>query len=76
MGRAAGNGLQVYEVLRRRIVVSIPGAAKEAGITWPTAKATLERLRALRIVAESTGRRRGRLYTYTRQLGILNRGTV
>jgi len=76
LGRAAGSALQVYEVLRRRIVVSIPGVAKDAGITWPTAKAALERLRALKVVAESTGRRRDRLYTYTRQLEILNRGTA
>ena len=41
-----------------------------------TAKVALERLRALRIVAESTGRRRDRLYTYAQQLGILNRGTA
>lgn len=75
LGRAAGSALQVYDVLRRRIVVSIPGVAKEAGVTWPTAKAALERLRALKIVAESTGRRRDRLYTYNRQLEILNRGT-
>jgi Fic family protein len=75
LGRAAGSALQVYEVLRRRIVVSIPGVAKEAGVTWPTAKAALERLRTLKIVAESTGRRRDRLYTYTQQLEILNRGT-
>jgi Fic family protein len=75
LGRSAGSALQVYDVLRRRIVVSIPGVAKEAGVTWPTAKAALERLRALGIVAESTGRRRDRLYTYTRQLEILNRGT-
>ncbi len=35
LGRATGSALQVYDVLRRRIVVSIPGVAKEAGITWP-----------------------------------------
>lgn len=75
LGRAAGSALRVYDVLRRRIVVSIPGMAKQANVTWPTAKAALERLRGLRIAAESTGRRRDRLYTYTRQLEILNRGT-
>ena len=75
LGRAAGSALQVYDVLRRRIVVSIPGVATEARVTWPTAKAALERLGALKIVAETTGRRRDRLYTYTRQLEILNRGT-
>jgi Fic family protein len=75
LGRAAGSALRVYDVLRRRIVVSIPGAAKDADVTWPTAKAALERLRGLRIAAESTGRQRDRLYTYTRQLAILNQGT-
>ena len=75
LGRAAGSALQVYDVLRRRIVVSIPGVAVAAGVSWPTAKAALERLGALRIVAESTGRRRDRLYTYTRQLELLDRGT-
>ncbi len=75
LGRAAGSALQVYDVLRRRIVVSISGAAEEAGVTWPTAKAALERLRVLDIVDESTGRRRDRLYTYISQLEILNRGT-
>jgi hypothetical protein len=67
--------MRVHDVLRRRIVVSIPGVAREAGMTWPTAKAALERLQRLRIAAESTGRRRDRLYTYSRQLRILNRGT-
>lgn len=75
LGRATGSALQVYDVLRRRIVISIPGVAKEARVTWPTAKAALERLQALGIVAETTGRQRDRLYTYTRQLAILDRGT-
>jgi Fic family protein len=65
----------VYDVLRRRIVVSIPGAARQAKVTWPTAKAALERLANLGITAESTGRRRDRLYTYRKQLQILDRGT-
>jgi Fic family protein len=76
LGRGARSALRVYDVLRRRIVVSIPGVAKEAEVTWPTAKAALERLRGLRIASESTGRQRGRLYTYTRQLAILNQGTA
>ncbi len=76
LGRAAGSALRVYDVLRRRIVVSIPGVAKEARLTWPTAKAALERLGHLGIATESTGRRRDRLYTYKKQLAILDRGTM
>ncbi|PYO94079.1 MAG: cell filamentation protein Fic [Gemmatimonadetes bacterium] len=76
LGRAAGSALRVYDVLRRRIVVSISGVAKEALVTWPTAKAALERLEDLGIATESTGRRRDRLYTYRKQLAILDRGTM
>jgi Fic family protein len=76
LGRSAPSALLMYDVLRRRIVVSIPSAAQEAGITWPTAKAALDRLQELNIVKESTGRRRGRLYTYSRQLAILDRGAL
>jgi Fic family protein len=76
LGRAAGSALRVYDVLRRRIVVSIPGVAREARVTWPTAKAALERLGELGIATESTGRRRDRLYTYRKQLAILDRGTT
>src|SRR5207247_11468273 len=76
IGRAAASALKIYDVVRRRIVVSIPGAAKEAKVTWPTAKAALERLGGLGIVTEQTGRRRDRLYTYGSQLEILDRGTA
>jgi Fic family protein len=76
LGRAPGSALRVYDVLRRRIVVSIPGVAQEARVTWPTAKAALERLEDLGIATESTGRRRDRLYTYKKQLSILDRGTT
>lgn len=76
LGRATGSALRVYDVLRRRIVVSIPGVAREALVTWPTAKAALERLAELGIATESTGRRRDRLYTYKKQLAILDRGTA
>ena len=75
LGRGAGSALRAFEVLRRRVVVSTPGLAKEARVTWPTAKAALERLVDLRVAVESTGRRRDRLYTYKKQLAILDRGT-
>jgi Fic family protein len=75
LGKAAGSALAVYDVLRRRIVVSAPRAAEEAEITWPTANAALQRLVRLGIVAETSGRQRDRLYTYTQQLQILDRGT-
>jgi Fic family protein len=74
LGRAAGSALAIYEVLRRRIIVSIPVAAKEAGVTWPTASAALGRLAELGIVSEISGRKRNRLYAYSTQLALLDRG--
>jgi Fic family protein len=72
LGRAAVSALRVYEVLKERIVVSIPRAAQETGLTWPTVNDALRRLLQLGIVREVTGRNRARTYVYQRQLDLLN----
>jgi Fic family protein len=72
LGRAAVSALRVYEVLKERIVVSIPRAAQETGLTWPTVNDALRRLLQLGIVREVTGRNRARVYVYQRQLDLLN----
>jgi Fic family protein len=72
LGRAAGSTLRVYDLLRDRIVVSAPKAAGELGLTWPTVNSALRRLEHLDIVREASGRQRGRLYVYQRQLDLLN----
>ena len=74
LGKGAPSALRVYDALRRRVVVSIARAAEEAEVSWPTASAALERLGELGIAVESTGRRRDRLFTYKKQLAILQRG--
>ncbi|HEV3049395.1 MAG TPA: Fic family protein [Longimicrobium sp.] len=72
LGRAAVSALRVYEVLKERIVVSIPRAAQETGLTWPTVNDALRRLLQLGIVREVSGRNRARVYVYQRQLDLLN----
>ncbi|HEX2095660.1 MAG TPA: Fic family protein [Longimicrobiaceae bacterium] len=74
LGRAAGSALRVYELLRDRIVVSAPRVAEDLGLTWPTVNGALQRLERLGIAREATGRSRGRLYVYGRQLELLNGG--
>lgn len=74
LGRAAGSALRVYELLRDRIVLSAPRVAEELGLTWPTVNGALQRLERLGIAREVTGRSRGRLYVYGRQLELLNGG--
>jgi Fic family protein len=72
LGRAAVSAMRVYEVLKERIVVSIPRAAQETGLTWPTVNDAFRRLLQLGIVREVTGRNRARVYVYQRQLDLLN----
>ena len=75
LGRAAGSALRVFELLRDTVVISVPRAAETLDLTWPTVNSAVERLKRLGIAQEVTGRDRGRLYAYRRQLEILNAGT-
>ena len=74
LGRAASSAIKVYEELKRRIVISPTQAARDLGITWPTAVAALTRLQNLGIAAEITGKKRDRLYRYSEQLKLLDEG--
>jgi Fic family protein len=47
---------------------------KTTGLTPPTVNAALADLERLGIVAEATGRRRGRAYAYRAHLDILGEG--
>jgi len=73
LGRAAPSALKVYDLMRRRILISAPRAVEELGLTWPTVQAALKRLQELDIAHEVSGRKRNRLYQYTSQLQLLNR---
>lgn len=73
VGRSAGSVLRVYEHLRQRVIVSIARAAESLDLSVPTVTAALGRLEALGIAREVTGKPYARLYTYGRQLDILNR---
>jgi Fic family protein len=74
LGRAAGSALQVFELLRDRIALSIPRATQQLGLTWPTVNGAMKRLVDLGIAREMTGRARDRVYAYDRQLRILSDG--
>ncbi len=74
-GRAAASTARLYEYLRQRVIISIPRAVQELGMTWPTVSGALQRLERLGIAREITGRSRDRLYAYDQQLTLLDQGT-
>jgi Fic family protein len=61
--------------MQARPIVTIKTVSGGLGISFPTAGAALEKLVAIGIVRETTGRQRGRTYAYVKYLALLDRGT-
>ena len=75
LGRPAHTALRVHQFLQHKGLASIPDAARRLSLSQPTITSALEHLRALGVVHESTGRRRGRVFVYTTYLNLLSEGT-
>ena len=75
LGRPAASVLRVFEHMQRHPIVSIPAAAESIGISAPTVAKSLEHMRQLGILRETTGRQRHRLFVYDAYLAILSEGT-
>jgi Fic family protein len=71
LGRAAYSALDLLGLLRERIVVTIPDAARTLGLTPPTAGAAVARLVELGIAREVTGKARSRAFAYDGIVGAL-----
>lgn len=75
LGRPAASMLRVHQYAKTHPILSIASAAAHIGITFPTVASALDHMQRLRIMRETTGRQRSRLYTYQSYLDILNEGT-
>jgi Fic family protein len=75
LGRSASSALRIHDHLQRTPLLSVPSAARALGLSQPTVQKSLDHLQDLAIVREITGKRRRRLYEYTRHLKILDEGT-
>ncbi|MFN7056882.1 Fic family protein [Hyphomonas sp.] len=75
LGRGAPAAQALHVLLQKRPLLTIGTAAELSGVTFPTATAALERLQALGIVEEITGKARGRVFVYQRYLSLLEAGT-
>ncbi len=74
-GRVAGSALRVHDALKERPISSIQDICRRSGISFPAATAGLSLLGELGIAREFTGRKRNRLFGYSRYISILNEGT-
>ena len=74
-GRAAGSALRVHDVLKERPVTSLQDISRRAALSFPAASAGMALLEDEGIVRELTGKKRNRLFGYSRYLAILAEGT-
>ena len=75
VGRGARTALQVHEALQREPVTTIPRLVARTRLSVPGATAALERLIAIDLVKEVTGRQRNRVYSYVPYVSLLSEGT-
>ena len=75
LGRTPTSALRVHEEIQRSPIITVPTTAKRLRLAKQTVQNALDRLQTLGIVREITGKRRDRLYEYTRYLQILDEGT-
>jgi Fic family protein len=72
-GRGAPSAQSIFQLAQLSPIFSIKHAANKSGLSFPTASAAVERLAKAGILQESSGKRRDRLFTYTKYLRVLNR---
>lgn len=75
LGRSRFTIQKVFEYLKILPQISTIIAAKELGLTAPTARMALETLCKMGIVEEISGKKRDKIYIYRKYLGILEQGT-
>lgn len=74
-GERVVSALRVHHILQQTPLVTGNRLVQQTGLSAPTVNFALADLEVLGIVAEMTGRRRGRVFGYSAYLGILNEGT-
>ncbi len=75
LGRPAFSVFQVYRLLQRMPVVSVPDAHRSLELSRPTTRKALKHLQALGILKEVTGKNRGQIFVYEDYVNILSEGT-
>jgi Fic family protein len=72
LGRQAPAALAIQEAMQSKPLATIAALTQSTGLTTPTVTQALRALEKLKIVRETTGRARGRIFSYVRYLDALN----
>jgi Fic family protein len=75
IGRAASSALRVHEYMQKKPLAGIGAVSDELKLSIPTVTVALDHLVRLGIAKEVTGKRRARVFGYSRYLKILSEGT-
>jgi Fic family protein len=75
IGRAASSALRLHEHMQKKPLVGIGAVADVLKLSIPTVTVALDHLVRLGIAKEVTGKRRARVFGYSRYLKILSEGT-
>ncbi len=74
LGRSSVSTLIIHRILLERPIVKAGWLVEKTGISHATINKCLNHLKDLDIISELTGRRRDRIFSYTRFIEILNYG--
>jgi Fic family protein len=74
-GRAAGSALRVHGAMQERPLVTMPEVQAKTSLSFPAVYAGMQLLSRLGIAKEITGKRRDRVFSYSKYLAVLNEGT-
>src|ERR1700680_4152856 len=75
IGRGGVSALRVHEYMQKKPLVGVGAVAAELKLSIPTVTVALDHLARLGIAKEVTGKRRARIFGYSRYLKILSEGT-
>jgi Fic family protein len=75
LGKAAGSALRVHELLKKRVLLSLPTACQELHLSFPAVSKAVSNLEKLGLVREFTGKQRNRFFSYESYLKVLTEGT-
>lgn len=75
-GKTIATDLRLHEYMQRKPIFTIAQVMHALAMTAPTIAAALARLERLGLVAETTGKKRGRIYSYAPYLAILSEGAA